>query len=295
MILVNHELKAIYIHIPKCGGSNIKDILLKNYNFIGFEKDPQLRRPDHVKNFCTTAVLDNKNLGITSIRKKGVLRYVIDHDYANQVLGLNDEKWKTYFKFTFIRDPYKKLVSAFFYLKAAYQSFENKDFERDCFAKLENFYFYNQYMNNNGYFHSIITQNDHLLNNSNKIEMNYIGNLNTFDADFCAILNILGITEFNHVINQPEDTIINRCNMYIKDEFYKNYTETVLETANKMFADDFAVFQFNKIENFDDFVQYYSTNITSKTIEPFTPVQCTHCAFVSYNTYAQNAHAYYCK
>jgi hypothetical protein len=254
MILVNHELKAIYIHIPKCGGSNIKDILLKNYNFIGFEKDPQLRRPDHVKNFCTTAVLDNKNLGITSIRKKGVLRYVIDHDYANQVLGLNDEKWKTYFKFTFIRDPYKKLVSAFFYLKAGYQSFENKDFERDCFSKLDSFFNYAKEINNVGYFHSIITQTDHLLKNDNKIDINYIGNLNTFDADFCAILNILGITEFKHVVNQPINTIYNKSNMYEWDTFYEHYTETALEATNLMFADDFSVFQFNKIENFDDFV-----------------------------------------
>jgi hypothetical protein len=295
MILVNHDLKAIYIHIPKCGGSNIKNILIKNYNFISAEVNPQIRRPDHVKNFCTNPALDNKNLGITSIRKKGLMRYVIDHTYMNQVCGLDEEKWNTYFKFTFIRDPYKKLVSAFFYLKAAHYSFEDKNYEEDCFFKLSSFFNYTNHIKNIGYFHSIMTQNDHLLNNNNKIDVNYIGNLNTFDSDFCAILNILGITDFKHTVNQPINTILNKSNMYEWEKFHENYTKSVLDSTNKIFADDFSVFQFNKIENFDDFIQFYSTNIPSKTIEPFSQAQCPHCTFMSYNAYAQNAHSFYCK
>jgi len=295
MILVNHDLKAIYIHIPKCGGTNMKEILIKNYNFYAFERNPQVRRPDHVKNFCTDARLDNKKLFITSIRKKGVLRYLIDHDYINEVCGLDEEKWNTYFKFTFVRDPYKKLISAFFYLKAAHYSFDHKSYEEDCFSKLSSFFEYTNLMNNVGYFHSVITQNDHLLDNNGKIHINYIGNLNTFDADFCSILNILGITEFKHVVNQRPNKLVNKSNMYEWAKFHENYTTSDLELTNKMFADDFSVFQFNKIENFDDFMQYYSTENIVKTIEPFIQVQCPHCAFVSYNTYAQNAHAFYCK
>lgn len=295
MILVNHALKAIYIHIPKCGGTNLKEILIKHYNFYAFEKNPQVRRPDHVKNFCTEPELDNKRLFITSIRKKGVLRYLIDHSYINQVCGLDEEKWNTYFKFTFIRDPYKKLVSAFFYLKAAHYSFSDKNCEEDCFSKLSSFFNYTTQMNNVGHFHSIITQNDHLLNIQNKIDINYIGNLNTFDADFEAILNILGITDFKHTVNQPINTIYNKSNMYEWDTFYQQYSANELDLTNTMFADDFAVFQFNKIENFDDFVQFYSTDIPVKTIEPFTPIQCPHCTFMAYSKYSQNAHSYYCK
>ena len=295
MILVNHDLKAIYIHIPKCGGTHIKEILIKKYNFYAFERNPKVRRPDHVKNFCTDIRLDNEKLFITSIRKKGVLRYLIDHDHINEVCGLDEEKWKTYFKFTFIRDPYKKLVSAFFYLKAAHYSFDNKDFEQECFSNLSMFFEYTKLMNNVGYFHSIITQNDHLLDNNGKININYIGNLNTFDADFCAILNILGITDYKHIVNQPANEVINKSNMYEWTKFHENYTKSDLELTNQMFADDFSVFQFNKIENFDDFVQYYSTENINKTIDPFTPAQCPHCSFMAYSKYAQNAHSFYCK
>ena len=47
MCSINHDKKAIFIHIPKNGGSYIASLLSKNYGF----KNYYLKRPDH-KQFC---------------------------------------------------------------------------------------------------------------------------------------------------------------------------------------------------------------------------------------------------
>ena len=48
MCSINHDKKAIFIHIPKTGGSYVADILEKHYGF----KKYYLQRPDH-NSFCT--------------------------------------------------------------------------------------------------------------------------------------------------------------------------------------------------------------------------------------------------
>ena len=47
MCSINHDKKAIYIHIPKTGGSFIRDSLKNYYGF----KSYYLKRPDH-NQFC---------------------------------------------------------------------------------------------------------------------------------------------------------------------------------------------------------------------------------------------------
>ena len=43
MCSIHHDLKAIYIHIPKTGGSYVSSVLSQYYGF----KTYYLKRPDH--------------------------------------------------------------------------------------------------------------------------------------------------------------------------------------------------------------------------------------------------------
>ena len=54
MCSINHEKKAIFIHIPKTAGSYLAEVLQKNYGF----KNYYLQRPDH-KQFCFQKYIDN--------------------------------------------------------------------------------------------------------------------------------------------------------------------------------------------------------------------------------------------
>ena len=85
-------------------------------------------------------------------------------------MGLNDEKWGSYFKFTFIRDPYKKFLSAFQYLKLNHNTVPTHC-EQYCYANLRAFFDFRTMINNYGYFHSYITQNDHLMDTKLNINM----------------------------------------------------------------------------------------------------------------------------
>jgi hypothetical protein len=55
MIYINHDVKAIFIHIPKTGGTYIGPTLEKYYGFKSYLKLLQNRRPDH-NNVCKSSL-----------------------------------------------------------------------------------------------------------------------------------------------------------------------------------------------------------------------------------------------
>ena len=77
MCSINHDMKAIYIHIHKTGGTTISMILKKYYGF----KNYYLHRPDHDK-FC-----------FNKTRKK-YINYENEQDYASKSIDyVNNEVW----------------------------------------------------------------------------------------------------------------------------------------------------------------------------------------------------------
>jgi hypothetical protein len=297
MIYVNHNLKALYFHIPKCGGTNIKKLLVEKYGFIFINQIK--KRRDHFTEFCENDIsLDLPNQSANSIRKKGVFRYFIDNNFTNDLLNMDDEKWKTYFKFTFIRDPYKKIISAFNFLKYTYNTVPLycQDF---CYKNFNSFFEFKTMINNFGYYHTFITQNDHLLDHKMKINVNYIGNIDNYDEEMSRIFEIIGIkgSEINNLDENNEKQIYNKNISYDQDKFYEFYDEKTFNLVNELFSIDFDLLNFKKQENFTSFVEYYSQNTKNETYESFnSPVLCSLCnKFNAYNKRALNVHCFYCK
>lgn len=86
--MINHNKKFIFIHIPRCGG-----------NFINHFFDPSyIQRLQINKNF------------------KDASNYETDHYPLNRYLTLFPESLY-YFKFSFVRNPWSKVVSEFFFKK----------------------------------------------------------------------------------------------------------------------------------------------------------------------------------
>ena len=105
MCSINHDLKAIFIHIHKTGGTTIAMNLKKYYGFSTY----YLRRPDHTK-FC----FDKKKKKYINYENRvhGVITYYKTSPFLNKKMKMTPEKWDTYYKFCFVRDPYDRIVSA---------------------------------------------------------------------------------------------------------------------------------------------------------------------------------------
>ena len=95
-----------------------KNILEKYYNF----KTIYFTRSDHYlfdsEENKEYNILNYKNItnGFINIKKQGVFRYYSTSEEFNNIMDMDEEKWKTYRKFTFVRDPYTKIISAYKYL-----------------------------------------------------------------------------------------------------------------------------------------------------------------------------------
>lgn len=247
MVFINHENKKIFIHIPKCGGSHIRNNLINYYNYIDFFDNIKHHK---LNEFCEK--IDKNVYDKHTITKKGKYRFFISHQNY-------DEKYNKYFKYTFVRNPYEKLYSCFIYLK-------NNIFDNNIRGLYENINYFTDFnsfiknkdlLNNISYFHGFITQYEQLINNNNVIEMNFIGNMETLNEDFLYIL-------FNRNINIHENH---------KDELFKNYktnnsnkkynffddfNQDILNFINEKFSIDFEYFNYKKYLTVDELkINYY--------------------------------------
>ncbi len=259
MIYISHEYQAIYIHIPKCGGCYTRNILKKYYNFKSFN----IKNNNH-KDFCDdTKNFDMENFFCVSINKKGVLRYFYENSQFNKFMQMDSEKWKTYYKFTFVRCPYKKVVSGYQYMKRSkiYRNDKILD-ETEYYKDFSSFVRNRDKISNIGFFHAFITQYDHLLDNNDELKLNYIGNADNLSYELTKVLKNIGVKEIKHIEEYND-----RQNVSIDEiPFYKHYDEETLLKINDLFDIDFKIFGFNKISDINEFNQIYSSE---KEKDPF--------------------------
>jgi hypothetical protein len=258
MCSINHEKKAIFFHIPKTAGTFIRENLEKYYGF----KYYQIRRDDH-DDYCDinesyyNNIIENyhtpeKIYGIIEYFKKkphnkkyGLYLYLKNSDYINKITGMTSEKWDSYYKFCFIRNPYDRLISGFNYCSK--------------FLKLKiPFEEYINYSNNVSDFeflHIFIPQIKHIIDENNNIIIDDVLLFENLENNFKKTLLKIGFSE-NEIIhsndkinNNAHDKIIS----YISNQ-------NILNKVNEILMDDFislAPEKYKKIENFEEFVTTY--------------------------------------
>ena len=160
MCSINHDLKAIFIHVHKTGGTYITFTLHKYYGF----KNYYIRRPDH-DSFCFNKKKTTKYINYEN-RVHGVLNYYKTSSYINKKMGMTPQKWDTYYKFCFIRDPYDKIISAWNHINRYNIPFKN-------YLNLIN------RCNDVEYMHMFMPQVRNIINQKGKIDINYIGKFST--------------------------------------------------------------------------------------------------------------------
>lgn len=177
--------KILYIHIPKTGGLTIETILIDLYGFKKF-----------------TYKTDSKYEFLSSPRGKlGIFRYILK--YSNEA---SEYDLKSFFKFSFVRNPYTRGVSAVRFLYWAARK-QNMPFATtmDEFVEMSR-------TNNYFYTHFNTTQYRHLLDENSEFDFDFIGRFENFNDDLKRVLHDelnLPVIPYDHIhINRSDRTLI---------------------------------------------------------------------------------------
>ena len=184
MISIKH--KYIYYHVTKCGGTTIENLLLKLEGIQ--QKIPYTKLNHH-------------------IRKKFNIGYGNQHSLPE---FYQDTLKKQYFSFTFIRNPYDRCLSEFFYLKKI---------KREEILNMT----FSEYVKNqdsiNDKFHGLSL---HLYTE----DCDFIGRCENFQEDFSTVCDKIGI---------PQQQLPHK-----NKSKHKHYTEYYDDETRQIVAEKFA-------------------------------------------------------
>jgi hypothetical protein len=260
MIFINHHLKAIYIRTPRSGGKYVSYILT---TFYGFKEIEYIR--DDVSDFFyndddLTSSVEFYRTEVYSIKKKGLLRYFLDESNDFSHLKISKEQWDSYYKFSFVVDPYYKLVSS--YLLCDSHIFQDET-SKHSYSSL-NLFLDNKFMISNlAFFASFIPQFDQLLDYDNNIKMQYIGNIENLDKDLIVILNHIGMKELKHLEVERLNTSFHYKFEKRITDFYLFFDKEILKKTSNYFKDDFDCFKMKKFTNVKKMKDTYENNLDS--------------------------------
>jgi len=254
MCSVNNDSKVIYIHIPKNGGLYVEHILKKYYGFI----------LDYIIKTDNYGFIYKNETFHFPTERRGVLKYYMNSKYIKRQYNINDKIWNDYKKFTFVRNPYTKIISSYEYLKKMYNTdgYINENYKRIQFPSFSEFiknqkYGFEQPLYKNNielycyhYYHTFITQYEHLMNNEDKININYIGKFENLNEDLIEILIKLGVKNpLKHIDEINNNTKNNVSN---KNDISEYIDEEILAFINQYYDKDFEIFGYEKYYNIND-------------------------------------------
>ena len=168
---ISHQFNTIYIHIPKTGGTSIEKYL-NIYNENGLRPNTNILH-GHVPIKFEDNEYDPLNV-------EGRAGYNLQHLTSNEIKNLiSDKIYQKYFKFTFIRNPWDKIVSEY---EWAYYSLEFDDYINRVLYVVQNRI-------------RLDTKNTHLrpqiefINN----DLDFIGRFENFSNDVEKVSSLIGV------------------------------------------------------------------------------------------------------
>ena len=196
--MISHKHKFIFVHVPKCGGTSIEHSLLKNENVTKITNDVKQKYRMYYY-----------HEGIQTQHRK------IDQ--------FKDAREKSYFTFTFVRNPWERFLSEYFYIKKTGCKCKHRDFNKK-------FPTFKHFVKNNGIeccwpAHDF-PQIDFVLNaNQNKLT-NFVGRCEDMQYDFDYVCGKIGIPKIELPHRNPTK--------------HKHYTEYYDEETKEIVAEKYA-------------------------------------------------------
>jgi len=234
-MLISFEKKFIFIHIPKTGGSSIKNRLKKNNGFL-------LR---HKERFLIKFLPDLIKKSLFPIQNR--LIPLFPHPTANNIQKeLSKQIYNNYYKFGFIRNPWDWLLSYYLYMKSFKP--ENSPYklthrqikvlniieEVKKISSFEEFIKWVAYKHKDFETNLFIPQKHFFTDEEGNIIVDYIGKFENLNEDFNYIVQHLGLknTSLPHK---------NRTKHKNYREYYNDYTRKLVE---EHFKEDIELFNY---------------------------------------------------
>jgi len=170
--MISHKHKFIFIHIPKCGGTSVEIAMLRNE---GIPED-RITKWDFTQEQMEKYRLYYRYGGVD-----------VQHRKINQY---KNEIEKRYFTFTFVRNPWERFLSEYFYIKKSCTECDKTEFN----LKYPTF---REFVINNGiaccnYAHDFPQIDFVLSSNHNKLT-NFVGRCEDLERDFGYVCDKIGI------------------------------------------------------------------------------------------------------
>lgn len=222
--MISKKHKCIFVHIPKTAGQSIESFFLDLLGLSWDERAQLLMRYN-----------ENPKLGPEKLAHLTAHEYI----YYNHI---TKEKFSQYYKFSFVRNPWARLVSEYRWKYARNQSFQN--------FVLHGLPFKSDY--NDSYRH-ILPQYNFLYDKKGNLLVNFIGKFENLQSDFATVCENLNI-DFSHLpFVNPSKAKSNikkrikhllynrklRINHYT--DYYNNKTK---EKVARMYAKDISTFNY---------------------------------------------------
>jgi len=272
MLSINNEKRALFVHIHKNGGTFVKNVLETHYGFNNIDIIYPIKTI--MENGKSVQIYDTKILPI-EMRKQGIYRgyRTICNKHGCSVCGkemkITDEKWNKLYKFTFVRNPYDRIVSSWEFLKQyninklcmvvekqrQHQPMQLQRTQNDVLfqeaIKFLNYTFYDFLMDrdtlpNYEYLHAFVPQSRSIIDDDGQICFDFIGKMENLNESLINALTNLGVKEIKHK-NEVMNSTPNKKN-------YKGYyDEKTLLLVNEIFANDFGMLGYPCYYNLHDF------------------------------------------
>jgi hypothetical protein len=187
-MIVSEKYKFIYISNPKTGTVAAQELLLKVDSFA-----------------------QQNNITLSS----GEFVHINEHSTPREIYSLLPQKYKTYKKIVFVRSPYDKVVSSYFFLKNGnpltkgsiwkYNS-SMKIFFSAVVVRISQFSTYLIPFKIWALLRPVRKNSEYLLNGKNQFIVNYVGNTASLEKDIYSILIMFGARKESFVHAQRVNT-----------------------------------------------------------------------------------------
>jgi len=231
--MICHEYKCVFVHIPKNAGQSIENVFLDRLNLTWETRAPLLLRPN-----------DNPELGPPRLAHLKADEYIRYH-------YLSQEIFDDYFKFSFVRNPWSRLVSVYKHL-----GFNRKcDFKKFLMTKFKNGIFRDMHW-------FVGPQSNFLYSETGELLVDFVGRFETLQSDFEHVCTMVGlpVTQLPHV-NRSTDgkfrfsleprkmakALIQHVNLHrvpVYDRYQDYYDQESIDLVEELYARDIELFKY---------------------------------------------------